>query len=89
VNYWKDLQSFFQRAEETDAALLTLCWGAMAAVYHFHKVLFSNLFTNSFDTFHPNQASEPQVPKYLTPRKQFGVFPHNNLAPKCIMMQVS
>jgi homoserine O-succinyltransferase len=38
VAYWKELQSFFERVRETDAALLSLCWGAMASLYHFHKV---------------------------------------------------
>ena len=38
VGYWKELEAFFERVRETDAALLTLCWGAMASLYHFHKV---------------------------------------------------
>jgi hypothetical protein len=29
-----------------------------------------------------------QVPKYITERKQFGVFPHANLAPTNLLMQV-
>jgi len=38
VSYWKELQGFFDRVVATDAAMLTLCWGAMASLYHFHKV---------------------------------------------------
>jgi len=64
VAYWNELKSFFERVRETDASLLSLCWGAMASLYYFH-----------------------QVPKYITPRKQFGVYSHANLEPTNILMQ--
>ena len=64
VSYWSELQNFFRHVEETRTPLYALCWGAMAALYHFH-----------------------QVPKYITPRKEFGVFPHQNLCPTHLLMQ--
>ena len=84
VAYWNELTSFFERVKETDASLLSLCWGAMASLYYFHKVL---MWLRLHPAQHHPDPLLPQVPKYITPRKQFGVFPHANLAPTNILMQ--
>ena len=38
VQYWPELQEFFNFVRAQDAGLLSLCWGAMASIYHFHGI---------------------------------------------------
>ncbi|EKX38007.1 hypothetical protein GUITHDRAFT_77569 [Guillardia theta CCMP2712] len=38
VAYWKELQDFFEDVRKMDAGILSLCWGAMASLWHFHGV---------------------------------------------------
>lgn len=38
VKYWGELEAFFDRIRDMDAGMLSLCWGAMASLYHFHKI---------------------------------------------------
>jgi homoserine O-succinyltransferase len=38
VQYWEELVSFFERIKEMDAGMLSLCWGAMASLWHFHRI---------------------------------------------------
>ena len=38
VQYWPELQEFFDFVRAQDAGLLSLCWGAMASIYHFHGI---------------------------------------------------
>jgi homoserine O-succinyltransferase len=38
VKYWGELQAFLDSVKEMDAGMLSLCWGAMATLWHFHQV---------------------------------------------------
>ena len=38
VKYWAELQEFFEFIRAQDAGMLSLCWGAMASIYHFHGI---------------------------------------------------
>ncbi|KAJ1474605.1 homoserine O-succinyltransferase-domain-containing protein, partial [Baffinella frigidus] len=38
VKYWGELCEFLDDVKAMDAGMLSLCWGAMATLYHFHAV---------------------------------------------------
>jgi homoserine O-succinyltransferase len=38
VRYWPEMQEFFEFIRAQDAGMLSLCWGAMASIYHFHGI---------------------------------------------------
>jgi len=38
VGYWGELAAFFDRIKAKEEGLLSLCWGAMATLWHFHGV---------------------------------------------------
>jgi homoserine O-succinyltransferase len=38
VTYWDELTRIFDWTETNVHSTLSICWGAMAAIYHFHKV---------------------------------------------------
>ena len=38
VSYWNELEEFFDRIRDMDAGMLSLCWGAMASLWHFHRI---------------------------------------------------
>jgi homoserine O-succinyltransferase len=58
VTYWDEMKAILDWTETHVHSTLNICWGAMAAIYHFHK-----------------------VPKYVLPKKAFGVYDHRNLNP--------
>ena len=38
VNYWRELESVFDWTQTHVQSTMTICWGAQAGLYHFHKV---------------------------------------------------
>ena len=38
VTYWDEMKQIFDWTETNVHSTLNICWGAMAAIYHFHKV---------------------------------------------------
>jgi homoserine O-succinyltransferase len=58
VTYWDELTRIFDWTQTNVHHCFNICWGAQAAVHHFHG-----------------------MPKYELPKKMFGVFRHQNLAP--------
>lgn len=54
VDYWAELQQIMDYARYNVNSTLFICWGVLAALYHYYG-----------------------LPKHLTDRKIFGVYPHN------------
>ncbi|MDD5861544.1 MAG: homoserine O-succinyltransferase [Prevotella sp.] len=59
VDYWNEINGIFDWARKNVWSTLYLCWGAMAALYHFYN-----------------------IPKYLLPKKRFGIFRTKPCDPK-------
>jgi homoserine O-succinyltransferase len=38
VAYWDELKEIFEWIRATKASMFSICWGAMASIYHFHGV---------------------------------------------------
>jgi len=58
VTYWDELARIFDWSQSHVHHTLTLCWGAMAALYHFHGVDKHSLETKASGVFaHANRAS--------------------------------
>lgn len=53
VLYWNELKDIFEWIRVNDRGMYSICWGAMATLFHFHG-----------------------IPKHITPKKQFGLYPH-------------
>ncbi len=51
VNYWKELQSIFDWTQTHVHSSMNICWGAQAALYHFHKVQKHTLTTKAFGVY--------------------------------------
>ncbi len=51
VDYWKELQTIFNWARERVYARLYICWGAQAALHHFHGVEKHELPQKAFGVF--------------------------------------
>jgi len=51
VGYWNELQEFFELVEKQEAGLLSLCWGAMASLYHFHQIPKHDVHPKLFGVF--------------------------------------
>jgi homoserine O-succinyltransferase len=58
VAYWSELQQFFEFIRAQDAGMLSLCWGAMASLYHFHDVPKHITKQKEFGVF-PHQVLSP------------------------------
>jgi len=58
VGYWEELTQILDWTRTHVHSCFNICWGAMAAIRHFHN-----------------------VPKYMLPKKAFGVYRHRNLDP--------
>ena len=63
VTYWDELRRIFDWSQSHVHRTLTVCWGAMAALHHFHCVEKHNLVTKASGVFrHQNNApSNPWV----------------------------
>src|SRR5690606_27992569 len=57
VTYWKELEEIFDWTETNVHSTMNVCWGAMAAIYHFHKVPKHALKEKAFGVYrHRNLA---------------------------------
>ena len=57
VTYWSELTALFDWAETHVHSLFSVCWGAQAALYHYHGVPKHTLDTKAFGVFrHRNLA---------------------------------
>jgi len=51
VHYWPELTALFDWSRENVHSLLSICWGAQAALYHFHNVPKHDLAAKAFGVF--------------------------------------
>ncbi len=57
VTYWNEMQQIFDWTETNVHSTMNVCWGAMAAIYHFHKVPKHPLKQKAFGVYrHRNLA---------------------------------
>jgi homoserine O-succinyltransferase len=58
VTYWKEMERIFDWTETHVHSTMNVCWGAMAAIYHFHKVPKYELKEKAFGIYrHKNLKS--------------------------------
>ena len=58
VNYWGEMQQIFDWTETNVHSSMNVCWGAMAAIYHFHGVPKYELKEKAFGVYrHRNLKS--------------------------------
>ncbi|CDM59709.1 MULTISPECIES: homoserine O-acetyltransferase MetA [Rhizobium] len=51
VNYWREMQQIFDWTETNVHSSMNVCWGAMAAIYHFHGVAKYELKEKAFGVY--------------------------------------
>lgn len=51
VNYWSEMQQIFDWTEANVHSTMNVCWGAMAAIYHFHGVPKYELKEKAFGVY--------------------------------------
>lgn len=61
VDYWREINSIFDWARTNVQSTLYLCWGAMAALYHFYRVPKHLLEKKKFGVF-STLPINPQLP---------------------------
>jgi homoserine O-succinyltransferase len=63
VTYWDEMKQIFDWTQTHVHSTLNICWGAMAAIYHFHKVPKYTLGEKAFGVYrHRNlNASSPYL----------------------------
>ena len=61
VDYWKEINNIFDWARANVQSTLYLCWGAMAALYHFYEIPKYQLDRKMFGVFE-TKPLEPQLP---------------------------
>ena len=61
VDYWKEINNIFDWARTNVQSTLYLCWGAMAALYHFYEIPKYQLDRKIFGVFE-TKPLEPQLP---------------------------
>ena len=57
VNYWSELAALFDWAETHVHSLFSVCWGAQAALYHYHDVPKHTLDAKAFGVFRHRNLS--------------------------------
>ena len=57
VNYWSELAELFDWAETHVHSLFSVCWGAQAALYHYHNVPKHTLDAKAFGVFRHRNLS--------------------------------
>jgi len=72
VGYWTELQEFFDFIRAQDAGMLSLCWGAMASIYHFHGIQKHVTSRKEFGVF-PHEVREPAHPLALALPSTVGI----------------
>ena len=58
VRYWRELKAILSWARRNVSNTLTICWGAQAAIYHFHGVRRRPLLAKMFGVF-PQRILDP------------------------------
>ena len=63
VTYWKKIQQILDWTETNVHSSFNICWGAMAAIYHFHGVPKHELEHKAFGVFshHNNNPASPYL----------------------------
>ena len=51
VTYWKEMQQIFDWTDTNAHSTINVCWGAMAALYHFHKIPKHGLPEKAFGVY--------------------------------------
>ncbi len=51
VNYWSEMQDIFEWTKTNVHSTMNVCWGAMAAIYHFHGVPKHELKEKAFGVY--------------------------------------
>jgi len=51
VNYWSEMQEIFEWTRTNVHSTMNVCWGAMAAIYHFHGVPKHELTEKAFGVY--------------------------------------
>lgn len=51
VNYWSEMQEIFEWTRTNVHSTMNVCWGAMAAIYHFHGVPKHELKEKAFGVY--------------------------------------
>lgn len=64
VTYWDEMKAIFDWTETNVHSTLNICWGAMAAIYHFHKVPKYILSEKAFGVYHHRNLN-PSSPYLL------------------------
>lgn len=64
VNYWQELRQIFDWTQTHVHSSMHICWGAQAALYHFHQVSRTRLAQKAFGVFR-HQNLQPNSP-YLS-----------------------
>lgn len=74
VHYWSELQGIFNFLREHVTSTLYLCWGAMAALYHFHGLEKYPLGAKKFGVFAHQQLHQDPL---LTNLNDIVHIPHS------------
>jgi homoserine O-succinyltransferase len=61
VTYWQEMQQIFEWTQTNVHSTMNVCWGAMAALYHFHAVPKHQLREKAFGV-HRQQILKPLSP---------------------------
>ncbi len=63
VTYWREMQQIFEWTQTNVHSTMYVCWGAMAALYHFHGVPKHLLLEKAFGVYRQNimQPSSPYL----------------------------
>ena len=81
VDYWPEICLLLDRVRRDGSRLLTLCWGAQAALHHYHGIPKHNLPEKRFGVFdHEIVGTGGPVSGLRNPRPDAGVAPHRNAA---------
>jgi homoserine O-succinyltransferase/O-acetyltransferase len=72
VTYWDEMKAIFDWTETNVHSTLNICWGAMAAIYHFHGVPKHTLSEKAFGVFR-HRILNPASPYLLGFSDDFAV----------------
>jgi homoserine O-succinyltransferase len=64
VTYWREMQNILEWTQTNVHSTMNVCWGAMAALYHFHGVPKHRLSEKAFGVY-PQKIMKPSSP-YLS-----------------------
>lgn len=72
VTYWDEMKAIFDWTETNVHSTLNICWGAMAAIYHFHRVPKYTLSEKAFGVYR-HRILNPSSPYLLGFSDDFAV----------------